>query len=160
MDDRSEYNPRGTWELENKKPFESSSMRPDTIIKNDNELFIIDSKYYRYGATGDINNGLPNTQSIQKQITYAKHAFEKDSSLNVYNAFLLPFDKNDKKNSYKGNLAWIGKATTDWEKEGRSYEKIHTFLIDLRFVIENYNKDDNNDIIDLFKEEIKSHVNH
>ena len=44
------------------------------------------------------------------------------------------------------------------EKNGLMYEKIHTFFIDLRFVIRNYDKNDNNKIIDLLKKEIGRHL--
>lgn len=154
LEDTNEFNPKGEWYLEDRGTFDSSSLRPDTVLLDENAIYIIDSKYYRYGATGDIKNGLPTTQSIQKQITYAKHAYE-NKKVDVYNAFLLPVDK--KKNG-GGDLRHIGYATSKWEKNGLMYEKIHTFFIDLRFVIRNYDKNDNNKIINFFKEEIHQHI--
>lgn len=44
------------------------------------------------------------------------------------------------------------------KKNGLMYEKIHTFFIDLRFVIRNYDKNDNISIISLFKDEINQHI--
>ena len=38
------------------------------------------------------------------------------------------------------------------------YEKIHTFFIDFRYVIRNYDKNDSIEIIDKFKKEIKEHL--
>lgn len=157
IDEKSAYNPKGTWEIDGEE-FNSSSMRPDTIMIDNQNIYIIDSKYYRYGVTGNVEKGLPNTQSIQKQITYAKHLFEKIKKDNVYNAFLLPYDKTNNKFSFRGNLGWIGKAKTNWDSQGLKYEKIHTFLIDLRYVIEHYDKNDNQKIIADFKQEISQHL--
>ena len=157
IEDTSEYNPKGEWELENKGKFDSTSLRPDTVLLDKDSIFIIDSKYYRYGATGDIKNGLPETQSIQKQITYAKYTYENIAEKKeIYNAFLLPYDK--KKDNDVGNMRHIGFARSKWETKGRSYEKIHTFLIDLRFIIKNFDKSDNTKIVDSFKNEINQHL--
>lgn len=157
IEDTSEYNPKGEWELENKGKFDSTSLRPDTVLLDKDSIFIIDSKYYRYGATGDIKNGLPETQSIQKQITYAKYTYENIAGKKeIYNAFLLPYDK--KKDNDVGNMRHIGFARSKWETKGRSYEKIHTFLIDLRFIIKNFDKSDNTKIVDFFKNEINQHL--
>lgn len=94
IEDTSAYNPKGEWELENRGKFDSTSLRPDTVVLDNNIIYIIDSKYYRYGATGDIKNGLLETQSIQKQITYAKYTYENSGEKKeIYNAFLLPYDK-------------------------------------------------------------------
>lgn len=157
LEDTNEFNPKGEWFLEDRGTFDSSSLRPDTVLLDDKAVYIIDSKYYRYGATGDIKNGLPTTQSIQKQITYAKHTYEsKNKEVEIYNAFLLPYDI--KKDKEVGPMRHIGYARSKWEKQNRSYEKIHTFLIDLRFVIRNYDKKDNSKIIDFFKKEISQHL--
>lgn len=158
LKDTTEFNPRGTWELDGIKPFDSSSMRPDTIIKDKKNIYIIDSKYYRYGVTKDIKNGLPETHSIQKQITYAKHIYEKTKKDNIFNAFLMPYNRLDKKYSYHGNICRIGFAKTNWNVDGKKYEKIHTFLIDLKYIINNYDKNNNDDIINSFKLEINQNI--
>lgn len=52
----------------------------------------------------------------------------------------------------------IGFARIKWENKNCSYEKIHTFLIDLRFIIKNFDKNDNSITIDFFKREISQHL--
>ena len=79
----------------------------------------------------------------------------KNKKIDVYNAFFLLVDK--KTNGGK-DLRHIGYATSKWEKTGLMYEKIHTFFIDLRYVIRNYDKNDSTEIIDKFKKEIKEHL--
>ena len=75
----TKYNPNANWYLKkyDYKPFEASSLRPDTIrlesIKESTDdkkvAYILDAKFYRFGTTGNIKD-LPTTTSIQKQITY------------------------------------------------------------------------------------------
>ena len=57
-----------------------SKMRPDAIRREEisnngeNKLFkyyILDAKYYKYGVSGSFSD-LPNTDSVQKQVTYGR----------------------------------------------------------------------------------------
>ena len=76
-------------------PISSSNFRPDTILEKDNNIFIIDSNYYKFGFTGNGKEDLHNTSSIQKQIAYGsfvKNSF-KDGNKNIYNAFIIPLKK-------------------------------------------------------------------
>ena len=59
------------------------------------EQHILDAKMYQYGVTKDVRD-LPETQSIQKQITYGDHVFntlDKSDNPKVRNAFILPYNK-------------------------------------------------------------------
>ena len=52
---------------------------------------------YQYGATGNFKD-LPETSSIQKQVTYGDHVYNNinKSQGSVYNAFILPYNKENK----------------------------------------------------------------
>lgn len=98
---------------------------------------------------------LPETQSIQKQITYVDHVFntlDKSDNPKVRNAFILPYNKklenfvNDP-NTLKyndGNLAYFGQVYTDWRnaEDPKDYEKVYAFGIDFNYLLENYNRPD------------------
>lgn len=140
-----EFNPSANWFMKSndfKKPFASSDLRPDTILVKDNVAYVIDSKFYRYGYTAD-NRDLPETTSIQKQITYGdfiKNNKIDDEIQNIRNVFILPYNKHVNKFGFSGNLEYIGYSKTNYRKNTETYEIIHTFLIDLKYVIETLNK--------------------
>ena len=64
---------------------------------HNNNIYILDAKYYKYGATKNPFD-LPESASINKQITYGEYidaqADLKNPDSVIYNAFLMPFDKN------------------------------------------------------------------
>lgn len=152
--EKKKYNPNGYWQLNNQDPRLASSLRPDTILKRDGVTYILDAKMYQYGVTKDVRD-LPETQSIQKQITYGDHVFntlDKSDNPKVRNAFILPYNKkldcfvNDP-NTLKyndGNLAYFGQAYTDWRnaEDPKDYEKVYAFGIDFNYLLENYNRPD------------------
>lgn len=109
---------------------------------------------YQYGVTHNVND-LPETQSIQKQITYGDHVFNtlnKSDNPKVRNAFILPYNKKlenfvDDPNTVKyndGNLAYFGQAYTDWRnaEDPKDYEKVYAFGIDFNYLLENYHRPD------------------
>lgn len=131
--DISEFYPRATWHLANGETKEASKLRPDTIMKaNNNTYYIIDAKYY--DTINSKYNNHPSSSDIQKQITYGaylekrlknddRNELEKSNATNklnvtneIYNAFILPCDIKDKyicglkgtleepSNELKGNL--------------------------------------------------------
>ena len=152
--EKKKYNPNGYWQLNNQNPKLASSLRPDTILKRNGATYILDAKMYQYGVTKDVRD-LPETQSIQKQITYGDHVFntlDKSDNPKVRNAFILPYNKklesflNDP-NTLKyndGNLAYFGQAYTDWRnaEDPKDYEKVYAFGIDFNYLLENYNRPD------------------
>lgn len=147
---KKKFNPKGSWFLNGMELMDSSPMRPDTIyMRSNNDVFILDAKMYRYGATCDVRD-LPTTASIQKQVTYGNHIFNNilNQDGNVNNAFILPFDKeirhfpNEKymQKYLDGNLVYIGYAIPGWlYKEDRTYNKVHTFMIDFMYLMRNHN---------------------
>lgn len=107
-----DFYPSAKWYLvKNKNEYcekGASKLRPDTIILNSDEnkklnAYIIDSKFYRFGYTEDTGD-LPETTSIQKQITYGEYIKKntKYKIANVFSAFLLPYDKS-RNNRFKSN---------------------------------------------------------
>lgn len=152
--EKKKYNPNGFWQLNNQNPRLASSLRPDTILKRNGATYILDAKMYQYGVTKDVRD-LPETQSIQKQITYGDHVFnslDKSDNPKVRNAFILPYNKkldcfvNDP-NTLKYNdgiLAYFGQAYTDWRnaEDPKDYEKVYAFGIDFNYLLENYNRPD------------------
>lgn len=142
--DASKFNPGADWYLKAKRysPFASSDLRPDTILIQDNVAYVLDSKFYRFGFTAD-KKDLPETTSIQKQITYGdfiKNNKMGDKIQKIRNAFILPYNKYNNKLSLNGTLEYIGYSKTDYRKGTEDHEIIHAFLIDLKYVIETWNK--------------------
>lgn len=148
--EKKKYNPSGCWILNGEKPFLSSKLRPDTIFKRQDKTYIIDAKMYQYGATHDIED-LPNTTSLEKQITYSDFVKNYiDSNIEVRNAFILPYNKNLKvflndKNIVSclrdsKNLVYIGKAIVNWRNSANldKEDSIYAFLIDFNYLLKNY----------------------
>lgn len=149
-DGKSNYNPNGYWKLNNKKAQKASSLMPDTILKRDDKTYILDAKMYQYGATHDVSK-LPNTQSLQKQITYGDYVHNNLGDQFVRNAFILPYNKkldsfkNDENliRYYDDNLVYFGYAYVDWRPDSKEdYDYIHTFGIDFNYLLRNYNQPD------------------
>lgn len=136
------YFPKARWTLVGKtESIESSSLQPDTIIRTDDKIYIIDAKYYKYGMTGNPLN-LPASSSIQKQITYGEYLtsskfkevygqiFSQDK---IYNAFVMPFNKDKKKeDEYK----LVGIANADWKHSDKQYENVVGLLLDTKHLMD------------------------
>ena len=147
--DIKKYNPNAKWYLKknNYFPKDASSLRPDTIrieplskemIGDEKVAYILDAKYYRFGMTKD-EDDLPETTSIQKQITYGDNIIcnlkKKENIQEVYSAFVLPYNKNANDFNFKDNLEYIGYSEADWRNDELSHVKIYAFLIDMKHLI-------------------------
>ena len=148
-----DFNPKANWYLarNNYTETKSSELRPDTILIKDNKAFIIDSKFYRFGFTGN-ESDLPETTSIQKQITYGeyiKKVYERFKLDEIYNAFILPYDKQRDVFKSNDNIQYIGYAKAEWKDNDQVHEKIHAFLIDLKHVIKTWNKYNHEEDVEL-----------
>lgn len=151
------FNPSSNWYLLPNafNPIPSSNLRPDTILIRNSDVFILDSKFYRYGHTMN-NDDLPDSTSIEKQITYASNIETSKKEIegklkikinHIYNAFILPY--NAQKNSFSSSdiFTYIGFAKPDWINGNPTYGNIHTFLIDLRYLLYHWSKGNDNDMI-------------
>ena len=115
------------------------------------DFFVIDAKYYKYGDS-NCQKDLPDSSSINKQITYGEYVQLKEKGKTVYNAFLMPYNRN--KNSFNSKELFlnIGEAIPEWKfdpndknKKEKKYEHIQGILVDINCLMKNYtsNKDDN-----------------
>lgn len=151
---KKSFNPKGHWNLNgSQNTYPSSNLRPDTIIEYNKNLYILDSKMYRFGYTGNPKH-LPETTSMQKQITYGDYIATKYRQDRIRNAFILPFNKElsvfyNEDYSYKldsldedNNIQYLGYAFTEWRGNSvkKPYDYIYTFLIDMNYLLCNYNK--------------------
>lgn len=149
------YFPYGVWS--NGK--NASPLYPDSICKRSTQkediYVIIDAKCYRYAdegySCGDIK-GLPATDSIQKQLTYADHLSRRlcadERKATIYNCFIIPYDRHKQYgNQPKSDDMLLSTglfATGTWrnEKPQCTYERIYVFLADMRTVIETWSRND------------------
>lgn len=144
-----EYYPTFTWHLKYSSDTGDQAgptIRPDTIMRygKDDDIYIIDSKFYRYGSL-DLSRtkGLPEAASIIKQITYGAYVQSKYPDNKIYNVFILPYDAKgvnaDMIMDDNKQLVYVGGVSSGWEKD-KTYGTIHTFLIDLRYVVKTWNR--------------------
>ena len=105
---------------------------------------MLDSKYYRYGESRQLNH-LPMSGSIIKQIAYAEYIEKKENSGElkhkskaIYNAFIMPYESR----KADENMKFIGSAYTDYKTGDKSYYKIKAILVDTKWLIENHNRSD------------------
>ncbi len=169
--DITKYNPNAKWYLKQNdfEPKDASSLRPDTIrlvpIKDsrdqsEKDAYILDAKFYRFGTTNN-ENDLPSTTSIQKQITYGDNIIfnlkQQEHIRNVYNAFILPYNKNSedsKKLGYHDNLEYIGYSEASWRHDKLSHNRICAFLIDTKHLISSWSQGNCSEDISKLIEEI------
>jgi hypothetical protein len=152
IDNKNIFFPKTKWKLENQTIRENRAIEPDTIMITNNRVFVIDAKYYKYGTTA-LPNHLPPSTSINKQIIYGEYiATKKDfikgfgKNFEVYNAFLMPFDKNNKFFSTNENFKHIGEATGDWKQSRAAYEHVQGILLDIKYLMYSYTRFNINDI--------------
>ena len=119
--DKASYYPKSIyryWKNGNdfRKPDPS---RPDTIIEQDDVLFLLDAKYKKIG-------NLPNEYDIFKQIRYEEWLAKKKKSKKIINAFLLP-------NHLESGRVKIEKFyATSVDKEDK---KIYVVYVDMKNLI-------------------------
>lgn len=158
-EDKEKYFPHATWHIiKNGRIEKSSALEPDTIMKYQDKIFVLDAKYYQYGITGFISD-LPATSSIQKQITYGKHISEQMNEVpenNVYNAFIMPYESKDDE-----MIKFTSVATADWEdynSETKNYAYVLGILLDTKWIISNYvkhNMDEIEKMADMIEKSLK-----
>lgn len=125
---------------------DSSNLRPDTVLEIENDLYILDSKYYKYGISKNPFD-LPSTDSIQKQITYGDHAKNKiKKHKKIFNAFIIPYNKFDNKFGLEKNIEYVGFTESSWRENNELYEHIGLILIDTKFLIDCYNRQSENEL--------------
>lgn len=139
---KEDYYPRAKWILP-QGVFKSKlkhALKPDTIMKNADEIYVIDAKYYKYGRTNHPSD-LPKSSDVNKQITYAEFIpinYEDIDENNIYNAFLMPYNKEKNKINSNENFVNVGEVVGDWRTNKLNYEHIQGFLVDVKYLMYNY----------------------
>lgn len=139
---KEEYFPKTTWHLIDNTEFDNSVLEPDTIMMLGDKMYVLDAKYYKYGETA-IPAHLPESSSINKQITYGEYIAEaKKFSVNgknpvVYNAFVMPFNASNNKFSTNEYVKVIGKAKSSWKHGMKEYENVVGILVDVKYLMKN-----------------------
>ena len=146
-DNKEDYLPHAHYTIiRNGERVDNSALKPDTIMKFGDRVFILDAKYYKYGI---IPNPafLPPTSSVHKQITYGDYVFTKRfaEKNKIYNAFLLPYKAEPGEELIK----FVSVGTGDWIKyndETANHKYVLVMLLDTKFLMDTYSKHNNREI--------------
>lgn len=155
--DKGKFYPKVYWKLgEKKETFtfgnseKQNSLRPDTIMitnrgKETQKIFVLDSKYYRYGATKNRDH-LPDSASVVKQIAYAEYIDNVKNrnklpenispfikTENICNAFIMPADNTSPENIGYVSADYV--LLQDSEETSKPYYKIHGILLDIKSIM-------------------------
>lgn len=151
IEEKKKYFPNTTWQLKGQKHC-NSDLEPDTIMLYKNNIYVLDAKYYKYGWTKRAGD-LPDSASINKQITYAEYIDInkelKQEGAEIYNAFILPFDKEHWSEENAESLHYIGEAVSSWKPDNaaeKKYERIQGILLDVRYLMQMGEKRSESDI--------------
>lgn len=146
---KGDYFPKTTWHVNNRLPYEMAALEPDTIMLHNNDVFVLDAKYYKFGNTRRLAN-LPESTSINKQITYGEYIAENERfkklhgpNMKVYNAFVMPFDAECWNTA---NKHYIGDAVSSWKHGNAEYENIKGILLDVKHLMKIANGKDDKEI--------------
>ncbi len=167
--EKGKYYPHCSWmiwkgEASEIRDEKRTALRPDTIMLLNDDIFILDAKYYQYGEDGidkkwmRNSRNLPGTGSIVKQIAYAEFimARQKESPEyprgKVFNAFIMPY-ASCKEGLENYALENVGYACCDWccNDEEKPSNKIYGILLDVRALMYRHPKKSGSDIAELAK---------
>lgn len=161
-EDKQNYFPRAYWRIHLGRDEDKlrHPLEPDSImiLKNNEgqkEYYVLDAKYYKFGITGNISD-LPNSSDINKQITYGQFVKKKAGGISPYNAFIMPYNKNNNIFQTHFDLINSSSASGDWichEKE--PHEKIQGILVDTKTLFNRYQSGHNLNFKQLLAAEIK-----
>lgn len=158
--DKEKFYPKVYWRLNGIKADFSfgnsekrNSLRPDTIMiqnrgKPEQKIFVLDSKYYQYGATKNPNH-LPDSASVVKQLAYAEYIDNTEirsklpedvrffiKSGNIYNAFIMPADNESPENIGYVSAEYV--LPQDSEQAEKPYHQIYGILLDTRMLMHSH----------------------
>lgn len=142
IENKADYFPKTRWRrLQSKEEKGMKPLEPDTLMEYNERFYVLDAKYYKFGVTG-INSHLPSSASINKQITYGEYVQKKSSEKgmvkNTYNAFIMPFNKNNNKFGLSEPIGFVGEAIGEWRDNKLPYERIQGFVVDIKFLMHAY----------------------
>jgi hypothetical protein len=153
------YFPRAKWVIMGKEK-DADVLRPDTIMRLNGRVFVLDAKYYSFILDGE---NLPGVSDINKQVTYGAYACQKSpNGTPVYNAFLIPYDferdprgllKKDNFLTEGGRYGYLGFSYMDAETPIppekyalEKYKLVLGILIDTKWLIQNAGRADKEDL--------------
>lgn len=141
---KSDFFPKTSWNIQN-RIHDNASLEPDSIMLFGNDIYILDSKYYKYGVT-KIPSHLPESTSINKQITYGEYVSSQKTrnGEDVFNAFILPYNGSKQTNMIAKEK--IGYATGNWKINNKNYEKVAAILIDVKSLMKKGTQQDHKEI--------------
>jgi len=140
ISEKIDYFPKTTWNLTGDRKYDNAFLEPDSIMLYGGKVFVLDAKYYKYGWSGAPGH-LPESTSINKQITYGEYIAESDRFIKdgqhpvVYNAFLMPYDSMGKRFPTGKSIHYIGTATSDWKTGNQKYENVVGLLLDVKYLM-------------------------
>lgn len=136
---KQDYFPKTLWTLNYGNDRTKQPLEPDSIMIIGDKYYVLDAKYYRYGDTGNFNH-LPNSSSVNKQITYGEyiHNQKKVANEKLFNAFIMPFNKDDNFFRISTPFGNIGEAVGEWKNNKKNYERIQGIVVDVRYLMHNY----------------------
>lgn len=146
---KEDYFPKAVWVERDgtNKGIEKHALMPDTIMVYNNKVYILDAKYYRYGTTHNPDH-LPDSSSINKQITYGEYIDSLKDPKNpsnklvadgsLFNAFIMPYDSAKDLFGAHDRYLNVAEATGKWKANTKNYEKIQGILMDVRYIMQNY----------------------
>lgn len=139
VEDKEQYFPRTRWLLDYGRDKEKRPLQPDTIMIYGDKYYVLDAKLYRYGWDPKPEH-LPNSADINKQITYGEYIEQTKSLPNekLYNAFIMPYNKENNLFMLNSNFGNIGEAVSDWKPNVKNYERIQGIVVDTRYLMYNY----------------------
>lgn len=139
VEDKEQYFPRTRWLLDYGRDKEKRPLQPDTIMIYGDKYYVLDAKLYRYGWDPKADY-LPNSADINKQITYGEYIEQTRRLPNekLYNAFIMPYNKENNLFMLNANVGNIGEAVSDWKPNVKNYERIQGIVVDTRYLMYNY----------------------
>lgn len=160
---KEEFFPKTYWNID-KNVVPNACLEPDTIMLCNNDVYVLDAKYYKYGATKRAVD-LPESTSINKQITYGEYIDEQKSfrqkygdNMKVYNAFFMPFNSQSDKWMTEDKVIRIGQAYGDWKTNLKSYEKVQGIVVDIKYLMKLSTRQ-NEEEIRVLADKISKYVN-
>lgn len=138
---KQDYFPRTRWLLRygKHKGKDNYPLEPDSIMIYNGKYYVLDAKYYRYGITGEPSD-LPNSSSINKQITYGEYIYRMQHLQNetLFSAFIMPYNMADNYFGFTEPFGNIGEAIGDWKPNTLNYERIQGIVVDTRYLMYHY----------------------
>ena len=147
VNDKNDFLPTTAWHiLKDNQVFKNSKLEPDTVTFSKNDIYIIDSKYYRYWNSKK-SKDLPKSSSILKQIAYSNHVKKRYKDYGIKNIFIMPA-KIDNTEDQKGVIInYLGHAKTSWSIDYSEENIVHACIVDTKTLIRNWMIKDNSTVI-------------